>query len=290
MDNYIVNPKYPYTYTRTCYAVKCLQKRYSEIISAEKAGCSEQGRDIFLLRLGKGERRALVTAAIHGREYVTTGFLLKAVEFYAVLFCKKLLLQGVNIRRLLEKMSFYIVPQSNPDSVEITLRRAKPLVNTEDFSPYFYKDNARGVNLNANFPYFWEDVPQERKGGGLPASEKETRFLMKICRRYEFEKMISLHTRGGCVYWKDKGNGEIGGDKAFAEKLSRLCKLKLCAETKGVKAYSGGFENWFRCEFKRPAVCVELVNEENAPFDLCCRNFYDYTDWQNTKNMFLSLE
>lgn len=289
MRNYLIEPRFPYTYIRTCYAVKNLQKKYPRIIKSEKGGCSEQGRDIFVLKLGAGDRRILLTAAIHGREYVTSGFLLKAVEYYAQGFCGDRYLCGLSIRKLLTDFSFYIIPQCNPDSVEISLRRAKPSVATEDFSPYFYKENARGVNLNANFPYFWESVPKERKGGEYPASEKETRFLMEVCREYGFEKMISLHTRGGCVYWRDSGNGEVEGDRAFAEKLHKLCKLELCEETKDIEAYSGGFENWFRYKFKRPAVCVELINDENAPFDLCCRNFYTCTDWQNTKKILLTV-
>ncbi len=290
LQKYSVNPQYPFTFIRTRYAVRCLQKKYPQIIKMIRGGCSEQGRDIFLLRFGKGEKKVLVTAAIHGREYVTTGFLLKILELYAEYFCENTFMECVSIRNLLDEFSFYIIPQCNPDSVEISLRRAKPSVKIENYIPYCYKDNARGVNLNANFPYLWEYVPKERNGGEYSASEKETRFLMDVCRKYEFEKMISLHTRGGCVYWRDKGNGEITGDKEFAHKLSHLCKLKLCKETEDIKSYSGGFENWFRYEFKRPAVCVELVNDEDAPFDLCCREFYTYTDWQNTKNILLTVK
>lgn len=288
MKNKIISPQYPYTYLRTCYAVKRLLCGYKNIVSLEKTSSSVQGRNIFLLKFGKGERKILIVSAIHGREYVTTGFLLNCMDFYSCLYEKKMKLSEKSVFTLLREFSFYIVPQCNPDSVEISLNRAKPCKITEGFSAYFNKDNANGVNLNANFPYFWEYAPESRNKGESPASEKETRFLINICKDYEFEKMISLHTRGGCIYWRDKGNGEIAGDRAFAEKLSELCKLKLCEETKDVKAYSGGFENWFRSVFKRPAVCVELVDDENAPFDLCCRNFYEYTDWENTKNIFLA--
>ena len=179
------------------------------------------------------------------------------------------------------------MPVANPDSVEISLCFDEPFCKGEGFSHYSNKDNARGVNLNANFPFEWESVPKERHPGKGAASERETRFLINLCEKNKFEKMLSLHCRGGCIYWRDRGNGEIKGDFALADKIARGCNFYLCGETENAEDYSGGFENWFRHRFKKPALCIELVSVENAPFDLCCSEFEKYTDWQNTKNLFL---
>lgn len=285
MSNIITDPTRPYCYTRTVNTIGCLLKRYKGIISLKEAGKSTQGRKIYVIKLGCGRRKILFAAAIHGREYVTIGFLLHCAELYAQAYAENTDICGKNIREALREYSFYIVPQSNPDSVEIALGKAKPRVQRESFCAYTYKDNANGVNINANFPFMWQEVPQERNPGRSAASERETRFLMGLCEKYSFEKMISLHIRGGCVYWRDAGNGEVSGDKTLAENISKLCGLKLCIPTMDIKAYSGGFENWFRHRFIRPAVCVELVDDEDAGFDLCCENFYEYTDWQSTRNI-----
>lgn len=279
----IIDPHYPYTYRRTLCAAKRLVCRYKGIIRAGETGSSEQGRNILSLILGKGNRKILLLGSIHGREYVTAGYLLKCAEKYAQHFQRGENMGEFDLRNILCNFSFYIVPLSNPDSVEIALGRAYPQTKEEDFCAYTYKNNGRNVNLNANFPFCFEEVPQNRQGGKCAASEAETRFIINLCEKHSFEKALSFHIRGGCVFWRDSKNGEIEGDTLLAQNLQRLCGLKSCKETKSPQDYSGGFENWFRYRFSRPAVCVELVDDEKAPFDLVCRGFERYTCWERTK-------
>lgn len=283
----IIRPELPYTYNRTVKDINELTREYGEIITVSCAGKSVRGRDICVIKLGCGKRKILFAGAIHGREYVTTSFLLYSAEMYARAFLENTEIYSKNIRDILCECCFYLVPLCNPDSVEIALGREKPCVVTDDFCAYTYKDNAKGVNLNANFPFEWQSVPAERHHGQSPASEPETRALINLCEKNGFEKMLSLHSRGGCVYWRDKGNGIIDGDLVLASKLLDVCGFDLCRETENIESYAGGFENWFRYKYKRPALCVELVRDENAPFDLCCTEFCKYTDWHRTKYLFL---
>lgn len=276
--NYSIDPHIPYNYKRTSCTVERLCEKYRGIITRDICGKSEKGRNIYVLKLGCGKRKILFAGAIHGREYVTASFLFHSLELYA---------SGCEFRKIFEEYSFYVVPVCNPDSVEISLGLDVPFERLDSFCHYTNKDNARGVNLNANFPFEWDFVPKERHPGKSAASEKETRFLMELCERICFEKMLSLHCRGGCIYWKDRGNGEIKGDFLFADKIARGCNFYLCPVTENKEDYSGGFENWFRYRFKKPALCIELVSDENAPFDLCCTEFEKYTDWRNTKRLFI---
>lgn len=275
---YITDPHIPYSYKRTSDTVKVLCEKHRGVLAKDICGKSEKGRNIYVLKLGCGKRKILFVGAMHGREYVTTSFLFRSLELYA---------SGCEYRKIFEEYSFYVVPVCNPDSVEISLGLDVPFEKNENFCHYTNKDNARGVNLNANFPFEWDSVPKERHPGKCAASEKETRFLINLCERNCFEKMLSLHSRGGCIYWKDMGNGETKGDSLLAEKIAKGCKLYLCSVTEKKEDYSGGFENWFRYRFKKPALCIELVSDENAPFDLCCAEFEKYTDWKNTKRLFL---
>lgn len=283
----IINPLYPYNYSRLCLSIRRLAKCYREVIRIMQGGVSTQGRCIPLLSLGKGKRKILCAGAIHGREYVTVGYLLLCLEEYAKAFTDRELYCGLNVRDIFDEYTFHFVPAANPDSVEIALGRAKPSVQVCEFSSCFYKNNANNVNINANFPYKWQSVPESRQGGEQSGGEAETKFLMKLCEKYSYEKMLSFHSRGDCLYWRDKGNGEIKGDKKLAELLRERCFFTLCPETADVRDYSGGFENWFRCRFSRPALCVELVNDEHAPFDLCCRDFYTLTRWEQTRGAVL---
>ena len=279
----MVNPSDIYDYSSTEKCIESLVKKYDETLSIADVYSSTQGRNICVLKLGKGKQKVLFASAIHGREYVSKSFLLYSTEVYAQKIQK-----DENIRKMLEDFSFYIVPDCNPDSVEIALGKEKPCVYSEDFDAYTFKDNANGVNINANFPFCWEDVPKSRHKGSCAASEKETQNLINLCEKEEFDKMLSLHSRGGCLYWRDTGNGIIENDQILAQQISQDCGFSLCAVTEDVKAYSGGFENWFRYRFRKPAICVELVKDETAPFEICCRKFFEYTDWCNTKNLFLS--
>lgn len=283
----IVNPTLPYDYCRTFSALKRLVCRYKGLVRFCETGTSFKKRNIPAMVLGRGDKKILAVGSIHGREYVTTGYLLRCVEEYAMCYVGDSEIKGYDLKEILREYSFYVVPMINPDSVEIALSQDKPLHTMENFCAYVYKENARGVNLNANFPYKWEEVPQSRYRGGSPASEPETVFLINLCRKHKFLKAFSFHIRGGCVYWRDSGNGIIKGDCEVVQKLALRCGLRVCPVTERVEDYSGGFENWFRCAFKRPAFCIELVNDEDAPFDKCCEYFYEYTDFERTKAVLL---
>ncbi len=289
MSQKIINPLYPYSYGRMWYAVKRLREKYKGVINTVCTSHSTQGRCIPVLNLGFGSRKILGVSAIHGREYVSIGYILLCLEEYAEAFCSDENYCGFDMRKIFKDFTFHIVPMANPDSVEIALGRAKPSVQVQDFSSYFYKNNANNVNINANFPYEWQDVPEYRQGGCCAGSEAETKFLMKLCKKQKYEKMLSFHSRGDCLYWRDEGNGEIQKDRAVAESLSEVCGFSLCEPTKDKESYSGGFENWFRYKFRKTAVCVELIKDENAPFDVSCSNFYNLIRWEQTRCALLSV-
>lgn len=283
MSRNLINPVYPYTFGRLWYAVKSLEEKYEGIVSTVCRGKSAQSRSIPVLKLGKGKRKILAVGAIHGREYVSTGYLLKCMEDYACAFQSKEKYCGYNVENILNEFAFHFVPMANPDSVEIALGRAKPSVKVQDFNAYFYKNNANNININANFPFEWQAVPENRQGGKHAGSEAETKFLMKLCEKYEYEKMLSFHSRGDCLYWRDEGNGEVDGDLQTAQRLCKVCGFSLCKPTSEKASYSGGFENWFRYRFGKVGICVELIEDANAPFSLCCSDFYSLTRWEQTK-------
>lgn len=279
----IIDPLLPYTYGRMCRAVKRLEEKYNKTIGTVCVARSTQGRNIPVISLGFGKKKVLAVSAVHGREYVSTGYILLCMEEYAQAFCGKEDYCGFDVRKLLCENTLHIVPMANPDSVEIALGREEPQVKLEDLCAEFYKNNANNVNLNANFPFEWQAVPASRQGGSREASEAETRFLIRLCEKYKYEKMLSFHSRGDCLYWRDAGNSEVAGDRELAEKLRNICGFSLCKPTANKEDYAGGFENWFRYKFRRPAVCVELIKDENASFYECCRDFYSLTRWEQTR-------
>lgn len=234
-------------------------------------GSSALGRELFLLKIGSGRKKKLILASIHGREQVTSLFVMKSLS---------------QLEKVPEDTSLFIVPMANPDGVEISLGRDVPLVMPKDFKPCLFKNNANNINLNANFPYCFEKVPKWRQGGEAPACEKETQAIISLCEKEKFSSCLSLHVRGNCIFFRDWGNAQVEHDFALAKSISHKCGFDLVAPTQKAEDYSGGFENWFRYRFCRPALCIELVKDEVIPYSEMCEDFFRAVNWDKTKNLF----
>ena len=97
------------------------------VFTLSKAGESVEGREIPLIKVGRGETSILLWSQMHGNEPTATMALMDLFNFF-----KKEGdgLQGVR-RQLLDELSIYIIPMLNPDGAEVYQRR-----------------NALGVDLN----------------------------------------------------------------------------------------------------------------------------------------------
>ena len=127
----------------------------------ELLGESFQGRPIHVFHRGDpDEIRVLVVGCIHGDECA-----------------------GVRIAKRLRTgrprhfVDLWILPNLNPDGRAAHTRQ-----------------NARGVDLNRNFPYRWRPGPRGRYyPGRRPASERETRIAMRLIERIEPDVTIWFH-------------------------------------------------------------------------------------------------
>ena len=258
-----------YGYTELIKDSEKLQKHFC----IGQYGLSAQGRKLVLIKTGNGSRCLLAVGGIHGREAVSSLFLMKS-------------LRAINPDSpVFKDVTLYVAPMANPDGVEIFWGREKPNNRDFHFVPELYKNNSNNVNLNANFPYIHACVPQNRQGGSFACSEPETRSLIKLCIHKNFNSMISLHARGNCIFWRDRGNGAVKGDLTLTDALCKNCGFTAVAPTESPSDYSGGFENWFRYRFKRPALCIELVRDEDVSYRDMCRCFEDSVIWSKTKNL-----
>jgi protein MpaA len=133
----------------------------SPVDERERLGESFDGRPIHVFHRGDPDAvRVLVVGCIHGNECA-----------------------GVRIARRLRRgpplgfLDLWILPTLNPDG------RAEQT-----------RQNARGVDLNRNFPYRWRSGPTGRYyPGRRPASEPETRIGMRLIRRIEPDVTIWFH-------------------------------------------------------------------------------------------------
>jgi protein MpaA len=92
-----------------------------------------------------------------------------------------------------------LVPRVNPDG-----RRLRSRVN------------ANGVDLNRNFPGTWHMIAAAARynPGPAPASEPETRAVMRLVEKYAPSKIVSIHQPFHTLNW----NGTNG--RAIAEEMS----------------------------------------------------------------------
>ena len=276
--------------------ITALKNRYPDIITLNTIGYSEGGREILMYTIGNGEKKALITGAIHAREHITTKYLLKVAEDYCNAYYSASGYYGnYDIYTLLNEYTICIVPCINPDGLEIILSNDTPEKSVRVSKLSEYKANKNGIDLNRNFPIAWEYI---NNGVTSPAdyyfkgykggSEKETKALMNLCLENDFSFMISVHIKGNCIFWGDTYKTQYNSIyKAFAEDICNASGLLMTPPTKNSKDYGGGFENWFRHQFNRPGVCIELSDNKNT-IEPCgnknYKNFNDFVNYEKSSN------
>lgn len=267
-----------------------LRSEYSDLIKVYTLGNTATGKAIPLLTVGNGEKKALVTGAIHAREHLTTKYLLCCIEEYCYAVEKGSGRIGdYDLKKLFSEYTLYIVPCVNPDGLQIVLsqQNIKKGVSVDKLTDY--KANYNGVDLNRNFPIAWNAIDNgvtKPSGyffkGYKSASEKETQYLMDLCEKNTFEFLLSVHVKGNCIFWGDTYNTGLNGIyKAFATDIAKDTDLYVAEPTKKASSYGGGFENWFRHKYSRPGLCIELVDNEII-IDPCTKE--NYADFYNVVN------
>ena len=286
----IVNTTFPESFDSLLGTITTIKNRYPDLLKIYTAGYSESGREIIMYTLGNGNKKALITGAIHAREHITTKYLLKVTENYCnAYYSASGFYNDYDIYNLLNEYTLYIIPCINPDGLEIILSNDIPGKNVRVSKLSEYKANKEGVDLNRNFPIAWDYI---NNGVTSPAdfyfkgyqsgSAKETQALMKLCFENDFAFMISVHIKGNCIYWGDTyktQNNLIY--KSFAEDICNASGLLMTNPTKKPKDYGGGFENWFRHQFDRPGVCIELSDTENIIMPCGSQNYKDFNKFVN---------
>jgi LysM repeat protein len=96
-----------------------LKKRYP-FIGFGTAGKSALGRDIFFIRLGKGEREVFYNGASAGGHWITSLILMKFIEEFSYAYSRGKVVKGCSLRKIWEHSSIYIIPMVNPDGAEMS--------------------------------------------------------------------------------------------------------------------------------------------------------------------------
>lgn len=270
----IVNPYVPYSYETMLNDSIKLSQAHPDIITIDSIGKSVEDRDLLLVKLGKGNRKIFLNGSHHAREYISTSLLMKIIDEYSKAYSNNENFEGYDVINLLNEFTIYFVPMVNPDGVNLVLNGINSVKNPkkakniqmENKSFRCWKSNINGVDLNRNYPAVWEKINNgfltpnsERFKGYSKGSEPETQAIMNLCRNNNFELAMAYHAKGEVIYWADSGTYNlIPKADAIADSLSKITGYKKLPISQNPSIYGGGFENWFRIEFKRPAFCIEL--------------------------------
>jgi hypothetical protein len=192
-------------------------------------GYSLKNKAITAHVFGEGKKKVLMIGGMHGDE--TSGADLA-----------KLLTYSYKNKPVHTALTLIIVPAANPDGLAAVTRV-----------------NARGVDINRNFPSkSWRpEYELARYNPGLaPASEPETKVMMKLIEEFSPHLIITFHAPLNCVNWD-------GPAQATATILSEFNHYPLCQslgyETPGSLGQFAGKDRQI------PVITIELAEARVTP-------------------------
>ncbi|MBT2663347.1 Tat (twin-arginine translocation) pathway signal sequence [Bacillus sp. ISL-45] len=89
-----------------------------DVFTLDQYGKSEQGRSIYVAKVGTGPQKIWIQAQIHGNEKLVTEAALQLLKTYAQSGEK-------DVERVLEESTLYFIPMYNPDGAEMNLRQTQ---------------------------------------------------------------------------------------------------------------------------------------------------------------------
>lgn len=86
-------------------------------LNIQTVGNSVLGKNIYVIKLGKGPKKVFYSASIHANESITSIVLMKFIEDYCDAYVSNSKLYGYSVRSLFNNVSIFIMPMVNPDGV-----------------------------------------------------------------------------------------------------------------------------------------------------------------------------
>ena len=240
-------------------------------------GKSLLGRELSLLRLGRGKRNIIYVGTHHAMEWHTGVVLILFADDYVRRYSEG----DSYVKHLFEEFSIWVIPVLNPDGVELRRqggiaggllckRLRKMNGESDDFT--LWQANARGVDLNHNYNSGFSEYKklEEEMGitcgsptkysGEFPESEPESAALAVFTRTLSPEAVVSLHTQGEEIYYT---GGGVRLDSAEKKALSfaGLTGYEPQIPT-GTAAY-GGYCDYTTEKLGIPSLTVECGLGEN---------------------------
>ena len=224
-------------------------------------GSSVEGRPLRRYRLGSGPVKVLLTGLMHGVEVIG------AMALQALI--RRLVSRGPRADRVLAAMTFEVVPVVNPDAFETNLARLADGLGAGQ------RGNARGVDLNRNFPVTagkrsWHPFSGSRLpfsphyAGPRSLSEPESRALCEVASQSKPDLSLAFHSFGNMLLFPWAHSFERHPAARAYEAMGAAMNAEMNGPRYQVKPSAqlypviGDFDDWLDAEFGTMAMTVEV--------------------------------
>ncbi|WP_010275028.1 M14 family metallopeptidase [Paenibacillus senegalensis] len=265
----IVDPLGPYGFAEMQEDLALLRERYP-FLETVVIGYSVMGKPITAVKIGGGPVKVHYNGAFHANEWITTPLIMKFLEDYAAAYAQGGTIRGRSAVDLYNQSSLWLVPMVNPDGVELVQEGVssqhpfyRQLLEWNNGSYDFtgWKANIRGVDLNDQYPAFWEEERDRRPTlgpgprdypGTAPLTEPEAITMANFTRNTDFDLVIAFHTQGREIYWNYR-DYEPPEAETIANRFGEVSGYRPVRLT----GSDAGYKDWFILEFRRPGFTVE---------------------------------
>jgi hypothetical protein len=269
----IVTVKDPYSYNQMVDEIEKLQKQYP-FLKTEIIGQSHEGRNIYKITLGNGQRSVQLNGSHHGREWITTPLLMQMLEKYSYGYQNDSLYSGYHVKDLLDKVSITFIPMVNPDGVQIaqygpttSQRNYFYLLWNNDMPWDRWKANAIGVDPNSNYNAEWASKVSVSKPyyflfkGTKPEEAKEVQAMVKDTKASNYVMTFAYHSSGEIIYWYHNQSGSnLTRDRNLVNAISSITSY----EPMPARKEAGGYTDWVVKDLKIPAFTMEVAKRAYA--------------------------
>ncbi|XP_041971447.1 carboxypeptidase D-like isoform X2 [Aricia agestis] len=209
-ESLLKNPKYM-KYDELVDFFDTLQSSYPELAKVYSTGSSVEGRQLLVLQITEDvqgehpERPSFkYVANIHGDEAVGRQLVIYLAQYLLLNYGK-----SDRITKLLNTTDIHLMPSLNPDGFE-----ASKEGECESLSEYKGRSNAKGVDLNRDFPDQFDKNKSNDDEYLFSGRQPETVALMKWVLSKQFTLSGNLH--GGAIV-ASYPYDDLSGDKDCCE-------------------------------------------------------------------------
>ena len=263
-----------YSYAEMIGDIRILSRQYSEYCHYRSIGKTVDDRNLWEVTVGNpdAKKSLLVMGALHAREYMTSQLCMKQIEYYLQNYNKEI--RGIKVSKLLNTVNIKFTPMVNPDGVTISqyglkrIRNRKLRTSLAKYRPTSrWKSNARGVDLNNNYPITYIANHGKRGSSGYSgprsASELETQAIIKWVNENKYKALgiVNYHAMGSIVFG-DTNRRMNAHTRKWTTKMYRLARSitgYACSAGYGGGGRSvGNFREYVTEKKQIPCITLEI--------------------------------